>query len=80
MKRERVLLLLVPTFFSLRLCSIDCVVIRESHFPVKKSMVFLLASAEKNVKTLEHEPKTKESKGKHTKFNIIGFNFLNYVL
>lgn len=55
-------------------------VIREPHFSVKKNMLFLLANAEKNMKTLEPEPKTKESKDKHTEFSIIVFIFLNYVL
>lgn len=50
-------------------------VTRESHFSVKKSMLFLVASAEKKVKSLEHEPKTKESKNKHTAFSIIVFSF-----
>ena len=50
-------------------------VIRESSFSVKESMLFLLASAEKNRKTLECEPKTEESKGKHTEFDILVFNF-----
>lgn len=67
-------------FFSLRLYSIDHVVTRQSHFSVPKNMLFLLASAEKNVKTLKCEPKTKESKCKHTEFKVVGFNFFNYVL
>lgn len=59
-RRGRLLVLLVHTFFSLRLCSIDRVVPRESYLSVKRSILLLLASAEKNMKTLE--PKLKSQK------------------